>query len=53
MPQLPLNFTDLPVPQKRLWERLDDERKQIVVEALARLIIKATRPQDTKEAIDD
>ena len=53
MPQLQLNFTDLPLPQKRLWEQLDDERKQIVVEALARLIVKATRTQNQREAIDD
>lgn len=53
MPQLQLNFTDLPVPQKRLWEQFDDERKQIVLEALARLIVKATRPLNHKEPIDD
>ena len=43
----------LPVPQKRLWEQLDDERKQIVVEALARLIVKATQTQSNKEPMDD
>ena len=53
MPQLQLNFTDLPVPQKRLWEQLDDERKQVVVEALARLIVKATQTQSNKEPMDD
>lgn len=53
MPQLQLNFTDLPVPQKRLWEQLDDELKQIVVEAFARLIVKATHPPNHKEPIDD
>jgi hypothetical protein len=53
MSQLQLNFTDLPVPQKRLWEQLDDERKQIVVEALARLIVKASQTRNKKEPIDD
>lgn len=49
MPQLQLNFTDLPVPQERLWEQLNDESKQIFVEALARLIVKAARARNNKE----
>ena len=43
MPQLNLNFTDIPIPETCLWEQLDDEQKRIVVEALARLFVKATR----------
>jgi phenylpyruvate tautomerase PptA (4-oxalocrotonate tautomerase family) len=43
MPQLNLKFTDIPIPETCLWEQLDDEQKRNVVEALARLLVKATR----------
>ena len=43
MSQLHFNFTDIPIPETCLWEQLDDEQKRIVVEALARLFVKATR----------
>jgi hypothetical protein len=51
MPQLHLSFIDIPVPETRLWEQLDDEHKQIVIEILARLLVQATRPQ--QEPTDD
>ena len=28
MPQLNLNFIDIPIPETCLWEQLDDEQKQ-------------------------
>jgi predicted Fe-S protein YdhL (DUF1289 family) len=43
MPQLNLNFLDIPIPETCLWEQLDDEQKRTVVEALVRLLVKATR----------
>jgi len=43
MPQLNLNFTDIPIPETHLWEQLDDQQKRIVIETLARLLTKATR----------
>jgi hypothetical protein len=43
MPQLNLNFIEIPIPETCLWEQLDDQQKQSVVEALARLLVKATR----------
>lgn len=43
MPQLNLNFNDIPIPETHLWEQFDDEQKRIVVETLARLLVKATR----------
>jgi hypothetical protein len=52
MPQLNLNFTDIPIPESRLWEELDDQ-KQIVIETLARLIIKAARAHNRKEPSND
>ena len=53
MPQLNLNFTDIPVPETCLWEQFDDERKRLVVEALARLLNKASRIDPYQEQIND
>jgi hypothetical protein len=43
MPQLNLNFNDIPIPETHLWEQFDDEQKQIIVDILVRLLVKATR----------
>jgi predicted Fe-S protein YdhL (DUF1289 family) len=43
MAQLHLNFLDIPIPETCLWEQLDDEQQRRIVEALARLLVKATR----------
>ena len=53
MPQLNLNFTDIPIPESRLWEQMDDDQKRIVIETLARLIIKAARAHNRKEPTND
>ena len=45
MPQLNLNFTDIPIHETHLWEQFDDEQKRIVIETLARLLAKAGRDQ--------
>jgi hypothetical protein len=42
MPQLNLNFNDIPIPETHLGEQFDDEQKRIVIETLARLLVKAT-----------
>jgi len=52
MPQLNLNFTDLPVPETCLWEQFDDEQKRIVIETLARLLAKATRDKQPEQIND-
>ena len=52
MPQLHLSFIDIPVPETRLWEQLDDEHKRIVIETLARLLVQTTRPEQP-ETTDD
>lgn len=52
MPQLQLSFIDISIPETRLWEQLDDEHKQIVIEILARLLVRTTRPQN-QETTDD
>jgi hypothetical protein len=52
MPQLILNFNDIPIPETHLWEQFDDEQKRIVIETLARLLVKATgdrRQEQTDE----
>ena len=43
MPQLNLNFPNMPVPETRVWNQIDAQHQQALIEALARLIEKATR----------
>ena len=52
MPQLNLNFNDIPIPETCLWEQFDDEQKRIVVETLARLLVKVTRDQNQEQTND-
>ena len=49
MRQLPLKFIDLPVPETRLWEQLDDQPKQAVIETLARLLSQAVQAHPPQE----
>lgn len=53
MPQLNLNFIDIPIPETCLWEELDDEGKQLVVETLARLMSNAVRTATSQEPAND
>jgi predicted Fe-S protein YdhL (DUF1289 family) len=53
MPQLNLNFIDIPIPESCLWEQLDDEQKRIVIETLARLMTNATRTEQHPEQTND
>jgi len=52
MSQLNLNFTDIRIPETCLWEQFDDEQKRIVVETLARLLVKVTRDQNQEQTND-
>ena len=52
MPQLNLNFNDIPIPETHLWEQFDDEQKRIVIETLARLLVKATRDKQQEQTND-
>ena len=52
MPQLHLSFIDIPLPETRLWEQLEDERKRIVIEILARLLVQTTRHQQQEPTND-
>jgi hypothetical protein len=42
MPQLNLNFNDIPIPETHLWEQLDADQKRVLIETLVRLLVKAT-----------
>jgi hypothetical protein len=52
MPQLNLNFNDIPIPEACLWEQFDDEQKSVVVETLARLLVQATRNHSQEQTYD-
>lgn len=52
MPQLHLNFTDIPIPETCLWDQVDDEQKRIVIETLARLLVQATRDKYQEKTND-
>ncbi len=53
MRQLPLKFIDLPLPEPRLWEQLDDQPKQTVIEILARLLGQAIQAHPPQEEAND
>jgi len=43
MPQLNLNFHEIPIPETHLWEQFEDEQKRAVLDILSRLLVKATQ----------
>ena len=43
MPQLNLNFHEIPIPETHLWEQFDEDQKRAVIEILSRLLVKATQ----------
>jgi hypothetical protein len=51
--QLSLNLQDVPVPEARVWETLDDDQRALVIEILARLFAKAAAPPVAEEALRD
>jgi predicted Fe-S protein YdhL (DUF1289 family) len=52
MPQLHLNFTDIPIAETCLWEQFDDVQKRIVIETLARLLVQAARDKHQEQTND-
>ena len=52
MPQLNLNFQDLPIPETHLWQQFDDDQKRLVIETLSRLLVKATRANQLEQTND-
>ncbi len=49
MRQLPLQFTDIPIPETHLWEQLPDEPRRTAVETLARLLSQAVQAHPPQE----
>jgi hypothetical protein len=43
MPQLNLNFHDIPIPETHLWDEFDEDQKHVVIQTLVRLLVKASR----------
>jgi hypothetical protein len=39
--QLHLTFLDVPVPEASVWDALEDDQRAVVIEVLARLLVKA------------
>jgi hypothetical protein len=52
MPQLNLNFNDIPIPETHLWEQFDEDQKRVLIETLVRLLVKATADR-RQEQIND
>jgi hypothetical protein len=52
MAQLNLNFTDIPFPERFLWDMFVVEQNRFVVETLARLLVKATRDKNQEQTND-
>jgi predicted Fe-S protein YdhL (DUF1289 family) len=52
MPQLNLNFNDIPIPETHLWEQFDNEQKRAVLEILSRLLVKAARDNQEEQTND-
>jgi hypothetical protein len=52
MPQLNLNFHDIPIPETHLWDEFDVEQKDAVIQILIRLLVKATR-ENNQELTND
>ena len=52
MPQLNLNFNEIPIPETYLWEQFDDEQKRAAIEILSRLLVKATQDNQLERTDD-
>jgi hypothetical protein len=52
MPQLNLNFNDIPIPETHLWEQFDEDQKFLVIETLVRLLVKATQDKHPEQTND-
>jgi hypothetical protein len=52
MPQLNLNFHEIPIPETYLWEQFDDQQRRAVLEILSRLLVKATQDNRQEQTHD-
>jgi hypothetical protein len=39
--QMRLTFLDVPVPEASVWDALEDDQRAVVIDVLARLVVKA------------
>ena len=51
--QMNLNFLETPGPTQQVWESLDDEQRQAVIDKLSRLITKAALETSINEEDTD
>jgi hypothetical protein len=49
MPQLNLDFLDIPVPPTCLWDNLTPQHQQLLIETLGRLMIQAAAPANAPQ----
>ena len=52
MPQLKLNFHDIPIPEMHLWDEFDEHEKDAVIQILVRLLVRATRDNNQEPTND-
>jgi hypothetical protein len=52
MPQLNLNFNEIPIPETHLWEQFEDQQKCAVLEILSRLLVQATQVNRQEQTND-
>jgi hypothetical protein len=52
MPQLNLNFNDIPIPEMHLWQQFDEDQKRVLIETLVRLLFKATANRRQEQTND-
>jgi predicted Fe-S protein YdhL (DUF1289 family) len=48
-----LSFLEIPGPTRQVWESLDDEQRQAVIDQVSRLITKAALAVQTNEEDTD
>lgn len=53
MSQLNLSLTDPPAPDAKLWNRFEEAHRQILIDMLARLLLRAARTNSAQEETDD
>jgi hypothetical protein len=53
MPQLNLNFANLPNPLMRIWKQLDAQQQRLVIETLARILNRVSQSNKSEEHAND
>ena len=53
MPQLNLNFANLPNPLLRIWKQLDAQQQRLVIETLARILNRVSQSDKPEEHTND